>query len=71
MPRVKPRAVLNKSVRHRELTQIELLSVLSLAEAAELRGVNPDTLRRNEPEKILNISPGRYGMRLKDALMLR
>ena len=44
--------------------------IVSLAEAAGLRGVSVDTLKRNEPEKILKLSKRRLGMRLGDALQL-
>jgi hypothetical protein len=43
--------------------------VLSLPEAAKLMGVSVDTLRRRHSEKILQLSPRRRGMRLRDALL--
>jgi hypothetical protein len=60
-----------KPKRHpAELTPIELERIVSLEEAARLGGVSTDTLRRNYPEKILQLSPKRRGMRLRDALRL-
>jgi hypothetical protein len=60
-----------KPKRHpAELTPLELLRIVPLEEAARLRGVSTDTLRRNYPEKILQLSPKRRGMRLRDALQL-
>ena len=38
--------------------------------AAELAGVSEDTLRRRRPDKIIQLSPRRQGMRVKDALMM-
>jgi len=48
----------------------ELQRIVSLKEAAFLRGVSEDTLRRREPDKIIRVSPRRLGMRLADALMV-
>jgi hypothetical protein len=48
----------------------ELERIVPLAEAARLRGSSIDTLERQEPDRIVQISPGRRGMRLKNALLL-
>jgi hypothetical protein len=53
-----------------KLTARELESIISLDEAARLRGMHADTIKRNEPEKIVRLSPRRLGMRLKDALLI-
>jgi hypothetical protein len=50
--------------------EIELERIVSLQEAARLRNISIDTLRRRHREKIIQISPRRQGMRLRDALML-
>ena len=49
---------------------LELNRIVSLDEAAHLRGTSPDTLERNEPDKIIALSPRRKGMRVKHALLL-
>jgi hypothetical protein len=53
-----------------ELTAIERERIVSINEAARLRGMHADTIKRNEPEKLVRLSPRRLGMRLKDALKL-
>ncbi len=53
-----------------EFTPLELARIVPLDEAARLRGVSPDTLKREEASKILKIGKRRLGMRLRDALML-
>jgi hypothetical protein len=50
--------------------EIELERIVSLQEAARLRDVSIDTLRRRHRDQIIQISPRRQGMRLRDALML-
>ena len=52
------------------LTAIEREGIVSIGEAAKLRGVHPDTLKENESDKLIQISPRRLGMRRKHALML-
>lgn len=52
-------------------TAIELMRVVKLSEAAELAGLSPRTLERLHPEKIIRMSPGRRGMRVRDALLIR
>jgi len=59
-----------QTIEPRDLTPTERKRLVSLAEAARLRGVHEDTLRRNEREKLVEVSPRRLAMRLEDALML-
>jgi hypothetical protein len=51
-----------------ELSPLERERIVSLAEAARLRGVSEDTLRRHNSDKIIQLSPRRQGMRVRDAL---
>lgn len=44
--------------------------IVSLKEAARLRGVSVDTLKRNHADKIIRLSQRRVGMRVRDALAL-
>jgi hypothetical protein len=44
--------------------------IISIKEAAKLRGVSVDTLRRTDRDKFIQLSDSRLGMRVKDALML-
>jgi hypothetical protein len=57
-------------IGHNSLSAIELERIAPLAEAARLRGVSEDTLRRTSPQKIVQLAPRRLGMRVKHALML-
>ncbi len=50
--------------------RIELRRIVSLTEASRLSGVSIDTLKRRHRDKILDLSPRRRGMRVRDALML-
>jgi hypothetical protein len=51
-----------------EKLSIEMQRIVSLAEAARLRGVSLDTLRRTQRDKFVKLSPRRLGMRVFDAL---
>jgi len=51
-------------------SEIELQRIVSLKEAAKLRGSSTDSIRRHEPDKIIQISPRRVGMRIRDALKI-
>lgn len=51
-------------------SKLELERIVSLREAATLRGCSIDSIKRNDADKIITISPRRRGMRLRDALML-
>ena len=48
--------------------ELESRRIVSLQEAARLRGVSVDTLKRRYSHKILQLSPRRKGMRIGDAL---
>jgi hypothetical protein len=48
----------------------DLDRIVSLREASKLRNVSTDTLKRQFPDKIIQLSPRRRGMRLRDALIL-
>jgi hypothetical protein len=49
---------------------LELHRIVSLQEAAKLKSISVDTLKRRHADKIIVISPRRRGMRLRDALGL-
>jgi hypothetical protein len=49
---------------------LELERIISLQEAEELSDRSPDTWKRRFPEKVIQLSPRRLGVRLRDALML-
>jgi len=51
-------------------TAVQLMRIVSLRQAAELAGVSARTMQRTHPDKIIRISPGRLGMRVRDALMI-
>jgi hypothetical protein len=50
--------------------EIEMARIVPLKEAARLAGCSADTLKRNHPDKIVQISDRRVGMRVRDALQL-
>jgi len=52
-------------------TPVELNRIVTLAEASRLSSLSVDTLRDQFPEKIVQLSPKRAGMRVGDALFLR
>lgn len=47
---------------------IELMRVIPLRQAGEVAGISADTIRRRYPEIIVQLSPRRVGVRLRDAL---
>ncbi len=49
---------------------VELSRIVSLRQAARLAGISVDTIKRRHADKIIELSPRRRGMRLRDALML-
>jgi hypothetical protein len=51
-------------------TTIDLLRIITLREASKLSSLSPDTLEEVYPEKVIDLSPKRKGMRLGHALML-
>jgi hypothetical protein len=48
----------------------ELDRILSLEQAADVSSLSPDTIKRRHADKLVNLSPRRVGIRLRDALML-
>jgi hypothetical protein len=51
-------------------TWLELERVLPLPEAARLTNLSDDTLRRRHADKIVQLSPRRIGMKVRDALAI-
>ena len=51
-----------------ELSPLDRERIVSISQAARLRGVSEDTLRRHYRDKIIQLSPRRQGMRVRDAL---
>jgi hypothetical protein len=51
-------------------TAVQLMRIVTLQQAAKLAGVSKQTLLRAHPDKIVRPSPGRIGMRVRDALMI-
>jgi hypothetical protein len=49
----------------------ELMRFASMTEAEKLSSLSEETLRREHGDKVEQLSPRRYGMRLYNALMLR
>ena len=44
--------------------------IVTLAEAVELSSLSDDTWRRHHRDKLIELAPGRLGVRLEDALFL-
>ena len=53
-----------------DLSALELERVVGMPEVERLSGLSHDTIRRNYPDKIIQLSPRRVGMKLKHALSL-
>ena len=51
-------------------SKLELDRIISLQEAEQVSSLSPDSWKRNHPDKIVELSPRRLGVRLRDALML-
>jgi hypothetical protein len=51
--------------------ELELERIVSLAEGAELSSLSEDSLIRHHRDKLIKLSPGRYGLRIRDALFLK
>jgi hypothetical protein len=49
---------------------LELDRIVSLQEATKISSLSADTLKRHHGTKVIELSPRRLGMRLRDALML-
>jgi transcriptional regulator GlxA family with amidase domain len=47
----------------------ELDRFLSLDEAAQIMSLSVDSIKRHFPDRIMQITPGRYVMRVRHALM--
>jgi hypothetical protein len=52
------------------LTALELERIAGMPEASHLSGLSEDSLRRHYPDKVIDLSPRRQGMRVRHALML-
>ena len=50
---------------------LELDRIITLQAAEEVSSLSADSWKRNHPDKIVELSPRRLGVRLSDALMLR
>jgi hypothetical protein len=61
--------VLKQTLAHHS-ERDDLDRIVSLKEAAKLRGVSVDTLRRTDRDKFVRLSDARFGMRVRDALMI-
>jgi hypothetical protein len=53
-----------------ELSALDLERVVGMPEAERLSGLSHDTIRRNYPDKIIQLSPRRVGMKVKHAISL-
>ena len=51
--------------------ELKLQQIVSLQAAKKLSSLSPDSWKRNHPDKVVELSPRRYGIRLRDALMLK
>ena len=49
----------------------ELDRIISLTQAEEVYSLSPDTWVRNHRDKLVQLSPRRLGVRLRDALMIK
>ena len=49
---------------------LELERIISLQEAAKVSDLSPDSWKRHHRDKLVELSPRRLGVRLRDALML-
>ena len=52
-------------------TGTELYRVVDLKEASRLSGLSVDSIKRHHSDKIIDLSPRRRGMRVRDALDAR
>jgi hypothetical protein len=50
--------------------ELELERVVGLGQVSALSGLSVDTIKRNHPDKIMQLSKRRKGMKLKHALNL-
>jgi hypothetical protein len=60
-----------KPIEDEELPkEVMLMRIVNLRQAAELAGLNERTLAKFHADKVIRLSPGRVGMRVRDALMI-
>lgn len=60
-----------KRLEHHALpTEVQSMRIVSIRQAAELAGISTRTMQRVHADKIIRVSPGRLGMRVRDALMI-
>ena len=50
---------------------LELERIITLREAEKVSSLSADSWKRHHPDKIIEMSPRRLGVRLRDALMIR
>ena len=50
--------------------ELELEQIISLQRAEKVSGLSADSWKRHHADKIIELSPRRLGVRLRDALML-
>jgi hypothetical protein len=50
---------------------LELDQIISLQEAEKISSLSVDSWKRHHADKVVELSPRRLGVRLRDALMLR
>jgi hypothetical protein len=50
---------------------LELDRIITLQEAEKISSLSPDSWKRHHADKVVELSPRRLGVRLRDALMLR
>jgi hypothetical protein len=69
-----PRAQLMSTKKQAEeasgLSPLELARIVPIPEAVRLSSLSEETLRRKHRDKWIQLSERRYGMRLRDVLML-
>jgi hypothetical protein len=58
----------NKLTAEQSWLALEKRRAISLQEAARLKGISVDTLKRYYRDKFIQLSPRRLGMRVGDAL---
>jgi hypothetical protein len=51
--------------------KLELDRIISLQDAKRISSLSPDSWKRNHADTVVELSPRRYGVRLRDALMLK
>jgi hypothetical protein len=60
-----------KRIKDEELPMsLQLMRIIGIRQAAKLAGMSERTLLRRHADKIVHISPGRIGIRVRDALQI-